>query len=88
MNLEQVISLFESKHTAALSDRHAQTIILLCKQMLSEQKKGFYYKELNKVARVIELINQSLCNNKVSYPLLFLILTNIVRSDPRPNTFA
>jgi len=32
--------------------------------MMSEQKKGFYYKELNQVARVIELIHQSLLNNK------------------------
>ena len=45
----------------------------MCKQMMSEQKKGFYYKELNQVARVIELIHQSLLNNKVSYPILFVI---------------
>ena len=67
MNLEQIIDLFENKHTAALSDRHAQTIILMCKQMAADPvKKGFYYKELSQVARIIELIHQSLCNNKVS----------------------
>lgn len=48
MNLQLVIELFESKHTAELSDRHAQSIVMLCKQMKSDPtKKGFLYKELD-----------------------------------------
>lgn len=56
MDLSKVIHLFESKHTANLSDRHAAGIIQLCKEMVNEdQRKGFYYKDLPQVARVLEL---------------------------------
>jgi hypothetical protein len=47
MDLSKVIHLFESKHTASLSDRHAAGIIQLCKDMVNdEQRRGFYYKDL------------------------------------------
>ena len=42
-----MIHLFESKHTANLSDRHAAAIIQLCKEMVNEdQKRGFYFRDL------------------------------------------
>jgi len=47
MNLSKLIHLFESKHTANLSDRHASGIIQLCKEMVNEDRKqGFCYREL------------------------------------------
>jgi succinate dehydrogenase flavin-adding protein (antitoxin of CptAB toxin-antitoxin module) len=36
MDLDQIIALFESKHTRGLADRHAQSIIQLCQQMDNE----------------------------------------------------
>ena len=38
MDLAKVIHLFESKHTANLSDRHASGIIQLCKEMVNEER--------------------------------------------------
>ena len=67
MDLDQVIELFESKHTADLADRHAQSIEQLCSEMNNElSRTGFYYKELSKVAEVLQLIHEGLKNNKVS----------------------
>ena len=67
MDLKNVIELFESKHTAQLSDRHAESIILLCDQMNNElTQTPFYFKELCDVARVLELIHEGIQNNKVS----------------------
>lgn len=56
MDLAKVIHLFESKHTANLSDRHAAGIIQLCKEMVNDDsKRGFYYKDLPQVAKVLDL---------------------------------
>ena len=59
MDLSKVIHLFESKHTASLSDRHAAGIIQLSKDMVSDDSdskpQGFYYRELPQVAKVLEL---------------------------------
>ena len=50
MDLDQVIELFESKHTADLADRHAQSIQQLCSEMNNElAQEGFFYKELDRV---------------------------------------
>ena len=47
MGLDKVIDLFESKHTAGLSDRQASAIIQLCKSMVNEESQtGFFYREL------------------------------------------
>jgi len=35
MDLAKIISLFEGKHTAALSDRHAAAIAQLCSDKLA-----------------------------------------------------
>ena len=68
MDLEQIIELFESKHTKNLSDRHAQSIIQLCRQMDNETGAiGFHYSQLEKVARVFGLIHQGITQEKVSY---------------------
>jgi len=37
MDLNKVIMLFESKHTAGLSDRHAAGIMQLCRDMVNEE---------------------------------------------------
>ena len=67
MDLAKVINLFESKHTAQLADRQATAIIQLCKSMVNEdQQKGFFYRELPQVARVLELVHGSLMNKNVS----------------------
>lgn len=68
MDLAKIIDLFESKHTAGLADRQATAIILLCKEMVNEeQQKGFFYRELPQVARVLELIHERLMSKNVSY---------------------
>ena len=57
MDLDQVIELFESKHTADLADRHAQSIQQLCSEMNNElAQDGFFYKELDKVTQVLRLV--------------------------------
>ena len=67
MDLQQVIELFKSNYTADLSDRHAQSIMQLCSEMNNElAKTGFYYKELDQVAEVLQLIYEGLGNDKVS----------------------
>ena len=44
MDLDQIIELFDSKHTKNLSDRHAQSIIQICRQMDNELcQEGFMY---------------------------------------------
>lgn len=71
MDLTKVIHLFESKHTSNLADRHAAGIIQLCKDMVNdEQSKGFYYKDLPQVAKVLEHCFSSIQNGKVRF--LFL----------------
>lgn len=66
MDLKKVIHLFESKHTANLSDRHSAGIVQLCKEMVNEdQRKGFYYKELPDVAKVLELSFKGIQSGKV-----------------------
>ena len=80
MDLIQIIDLFESKHTAMLADRQATAIIQLCKQMVNEEyQKGFYFKELPQVARILELIHERLHNKNVSWRAVTLIL--LVRND-------
>ncbi len=70
MDLKKVIHLFESKHTANLSDRHAAGIIQLCKEMVNEEtKRGFFYKELPDVAKVLELCFKGIQHGKVSKSL-------------------
>jgi len=67
MDLAKVIDLFESKHTAGLADRQATAITQLCKSMVNEDfQKGFFYRELPMVARVLELIRGKLLNKNVS----------------------
>ena len=39
MDLDQVIELFESKHTADMADRHAESIEQLCMEMNNESAK-------------------------------------------------
>lgn len=52
MDLTKIIDLFESKHTAALSDRHAAAIAQLCNEKLGGASStdlsnlGFYYRDL------------------------------------------
>ena len=59
--------MFESKHTANLSDRHAAGIIQLCKEMVNDDsKRGFYYKDLPQVAKVLDLSFLGIQNGKVS----------------------
>ena len=61
MDLDQVIELFTAKHTCELADRHAQSIIALCEQMDNEIcQEGFYYQDLDKVAKVLALINEGM----------------------------
>ena len=67
MDLTKVIELFESKHTAGLADRQAIAVNQLCKQMVNEDsQKGFFYRELPQVARVLELIHERLIAKNVS----------------------
>jgi|LauGreDrversion4_2_1035121.scaffolds.fasta_scaffold370135_3 hypothetical protein len=63
MDLEKVINLFQSKHTAQLSDRHAAAIKQLCSDKLGGSataadadgiKIGFFYKDLPQVAQVLD----------------------------------
>ena len=62
-----MIELFESKHTADLADRHAQSIQQLCSEMNNElAQEGFFYEELDKVCQVLRLILNGLNNEKVS----------------------
>lgn len=70
MDLDAIIDLFENKHTAQLSDRHTQSIILMCAAQTDELKKGFYFKDLHKVAQVVALILSGLQRAKVSPPAL------------------
>ena len=68
MDLEQIIELFESKHTSDLADRHAQSIQQLCQEMNNElAQEGFFYKELDLVTQVLRLILDGLHHEKVSY---------------------
>lgn len=69
MDLDAIIDLFENKHTAQLSDRHTQSIILMCAAQTDELKKGFYFKDLHKVAQVVALILSGLQRAKVSPPV-------------------
>jgi succinate dehydrogenase flavin-adding protein (antitoxin of CptAB toxin-antitoxin module) len=63
MDLDQVIELFTAKHTCELADRHAQSIIALCEQMDNDIcQEGFYYQDLDKVAKVLALINEGMTN--------------------------
>ena len=72
MDLGKVIELFESKHSADLADRHAQSIILLCEEMNNElARSGFYFREMDQITRVLQLIHQGLSKGKVSIPLIF-----------------
>jgi hypothetical protein len=65
MDLDQVIDLFESKHTQKLSDRHAQVIIELCRQMDNEAgQTGFFYNQLDKVSRVLDLVFEGITGLK------------------------
>ena len=71
MDLSKVIHLFESKHTASLSDRHAAGIIQLSKEMLNEDThRGFFYKDLPQVAKVLDLSLASIKNKKVKNKFL------------------
>ena len=72
LDLNKVINLFEQKHTAGLADRQATAITQLCKAMVNEdQQRGFVFRELPQVARVLELISGRLADRNVSY-ILFL----------------
>ena len=63
MDLDQVIELFTAKHTCELADRHAQSIIALCEQMDNDIcQEGFFYQDLDKVAKVLALINEGMTN--------------------------
>lgn len=65
MNLDQVIELIESKHTADEADRHAQSIEQLCSEMNNEASKcGFLICELDKVTQVLRLLLNGLHNDK------------------------
>ena len=63
MDLSKIIHLFESKHTEALSDRHASAIMKLCRQYQSEGR-GFFYKELDDVQHIFSLSFSSIQNGK------------------------
>lgn len=63
-NLSEIIQLFESRHTEQLSDRHAEAIINFCKQYQAS-KTPLYYRELEELAHVFELIYKSLSSGKV-----------------------
>ena len=77
MDLERVIDLFEAKHTALLSDRHAAAIAQLCSEKLGtgigqttgdyeQHRQGFYYKDLPSLARVIDHCFVGIQNRKVT----------------------
>jgi hypothetical protein len=75
MDLSKIINLFESKHTAALSDRHAAAISQLCSEKLGggasvadidSSKAGFYYKDLPEVAKIVEYCFRGVQQGKVS----------------------
>ena len=74
MNIKQVIELFESKHTADLADRHAQSINQLCAEMRSSDQ-GFFFKKLDRVDQLLRLILQGLQNNKFE---LIAALSNLL----------
>lgn len=61
MDLKKVIELFESKHTEALSDQHAARINILVD---SVRDRGFDYKDLTEISRLLELCFQSLTHDK------------------------
>jgi len=63
-SLSEIIQVFESRHTEQLSDRHAEAITNFCKEY-RESKKSLYYRELEELAHVFELIYKSLANGKV-----------------------
>ena len=63
MDLPKIIHLFESKHTESLSDRHASSINKLCKQYKHESR-GFYYKDIPHIAKILNLWYSSFENGK------------------------
>lgn len=68
MDLTKVIQLFESKHTAGLAERQASAITQLCKSMVNEEsQKGFFYRELPQVGRVLDLIASRISMGHVSF---------------------
>jgi hypothetical protein len=70
MDLSKIIDLFESKHTAGLADRQAVAINKLCKQMVNEDtSRGFFYRDLPQVAKILELIHDRLLKKNVSFTL-------------------
>lgn len=74
MDLDQVIELFTAKHTCELADRHAQSIISLCDQMDNElNQEGFYYSDLDKVAKVLALICEGIQSHRVSIQKLVTV---------------
>ena len=74
MDLTQIIELFESKHTCDLSDRHTASIIQLCKEMNNEDtKQGFYFRDLDNVAHVLNLVYKGIENKKVRWFYIFLL---------------
>ena len=81
MDLDKIIGLFEQRYTAQLSNRQATTIVQLCKSMVNEdQQIGFFYCDLPKVARVIELVNGKLVERNVSYKKQPHLLTHLFKS--------
>jgi hypothetical protein len=75
MDLQKIIDLFESKHTAQLSDRHAAAINQLCSEKLGQQSttnfatagtQGFTFRDLPEVARIIDHCFYGIQNGKVS----------------------
>ena len=74
MDLDKIFDLFEQKHTAELSDRHAAAINQLCSDKLGggsisdleASKNGFYYKELPKVAQIVYHCFEGIKKSKVS----------------------
>lgn len=75
MDLSQVIELFESKHSAELADRHAQSITLMCEEMKYEYKeRGFYFREMDQIQCVLSHIHAGLTKGKVSQFIQFFEL--------------
>jgi len=53
---------------ANLGNRQAATIIQLCKAMVNDEVQiGFYYADLKKVARLLDLIGERMTEGTVSY---------------------
>lgn len=77
MHLDQVIELFTAKHTQELADRHSESIFTLCDQMDNELgQQGFFYHELDKVARVLELICEGIKAERVSIKIVTVCSLN------------